>query len=125
MLSVTGSVSTLVGSGPLIKKTYFPRELLPAATVAATLVSHFIEMGLLLVILVGFGNWRALLFTPVTLLIIAITAMFALGMGLTFSALNVYFRDIEHFMGLLFLVWMYLTPIIYPIDVIPHSPRRS
>ncbi len=119
--SVTGSVSALVANGPLIKKTYFPRALLPAATVGATLVSHFIEMGLLLVVLVGFGNWRAALFTPVTLLIIVITAVFALGMGLALSALNVYFRDVEHFMGLMFLVWMYLTPIIYPINVIPHK----
>jgi ABC-2 type transport system permease protein len=118
--SVTGCVSSLVGNGPLIKKTYFPRQLLPAATVAATLVSHLIEMSLLLVVLVGFGNWRALVFTPVTLVIIAITAVFALGMGLAMSALNVYFRDVEHFTGLLFLVWLYMTPIIYPIDVIPH-----
>jgi lipopolysaccharide transport system permease protein len=121
MGSVTGSVTTLVGNGPLIKKSYFPRQLLPAATVASTLVSHLIEMSLLLAVLVGFGNWRALIFTPVTLVIIAITAVFALGMGLAMSALNVYFRDVEHFMGLLFLVWMYLTPIIYPITVIPHK----
>jgi ABC-2 type transport system permease protein len=119
--SVNGCVSTLVGNSSLIKKTYFPRQLLPAATVAATLVSHLIEMSLLVVVLVGFGNWRALVFTPVTLVIIFITAVFALGMGLAMSALNVYFRDIEHFLGLLFLVWMYLTPIIYPIDVIPHK----
>ena len=118
--SVTGSVSTLVASGPLIKKTYFPRGLLPAANVAAALFSHLIEMSLLLVILVAFGNWRALVFTPMTLLIIAVMTMFALGMALALSALNVYFRDVEHFLGLLFLVWMYLTPIIYPITVIPH-----
>jgi ABC-type polysaccharide/polyol phosphate export permease len=122
--SVTGSVNTLVGSGPLIKKTYFPRQLLPASNVAAALVSHFIEMGLLLIILVAFGNWRALVFTPVTLLIIAVMAMFSLGMALGLSALNVYFRDIEHFLGLLFLVWMYLTPIIYPITVIPHKYQQ-
>jgi ABC-type polysaccharide/polyol phosphate export permease len=118
--SVTGSVGSIVGNGALIKKSYFPRPLLPAATVAATLVSHLIEMSLLLVVLVGFGNWRALVFTPVTLVIIFITAVFGLGLGLAMSALNVYFRDVQHFMGLLFLVWMYMTPIIYPINVIPH-----
>jgi ABC-type polysaccharide/polyol phosphate export permease len=117
---VTGSVSGLVGSATLIKKTYFPRQLLPASTVAAALVSHLIEMTLLVVVLVAFGNWRALVFTPVTLLVIAVTVIFSLGMGLLFSALNVFFRDIQHFMGLLFLVWMYMTPIIYPITVIPH-----
>jgi lipopolysaccharide transport system permease protein len=44
-----------------------------------------------------------------------------LGFGLTLSALNVYFRDIEHFMSILFLVWLYLTPIIYPFTLVPHK----
>jgi homopolymeric O-antigen transport system permease protein len=46
-------------------------------------------------------------------------ALFALGMGLALSSLNVYFRDIEHFMGIFFLVWMFTTPILYPIYAIP------
>jgi ABC-type polysaccharide/polyol phosphate export permease len=118
--SVLGSIGSLVSNGPLIKKTYFPRELLPAATVAATLVSHLIEMGLLVVALVAFGDWRAAAFIPVTLALMVFTAIFSLGVGLLLSALNVYFRDIEHFMNILFLVWMYLTPIIYPIYDVPH-----
>ena len=60
--SVMGCIGSLVGNSNLIKKTYFPRELLPASNVAANIVSHAIEMGLLLVALVGFGNWRALVY---------------------------------------------------------------
>ena len=117
--SVNGCIGELVGAGPLIKKTYFPRQLLPAATVAANLVSHLIEMGLLVIFLVAFGNWRALLFMPLTLVLIAVMVAFGFGMGLMMSVLNVYFRDIQHFMGILFLVWLYLTPIIYPTTVVP------
>jgi ABC-2 type transport system permease protein len=113
--SVSGCIGSLTSNANLIKKTYFPRELLPAATVGANLVSHVIEMGLLVLALLGFGNWRSLEFLPITVLLILIMAVFALGFGLLLSALNVYFRDIEHLMSILFLVWLYMTPIIYPI----------
>jgi ABC-type polysaccharide/polyol phosphate export permease len=79
------------------------------------MVSHAIEMGLLVVALVAFGDYRALEFLPFTLLLMVIMAVFALGFGLLLSAINVYFRDIEHFMNIIFLVWLYMTPIIYPI----------
>jgi lipopolysaccharide transport system permease protein len=118
-ISVLGCIGSLTANESLIKKTYFPREVLPGATVGANLVSHLIEMGLLLVALVAFGNWRALLFLPIVLLLTLIMAVFALGFGLLLSALNVYFRDIQHFMGILFLMWIYLTPIIYPITYVP------
>jgi homopolymeric O-antigen transport system permease protein len=116
---VFGGIGSIIGNGSLIKKTYFPRQLLPAAAAGATLVSHLIEMGLLLVALLAFGNWRAAAFTPMVLLLTLITAVFGIGMGLLFSSLNVYFRDVEHFLAIVFLVWFYLTPIIYPIGIVP------
>lgn len=112
--SVTGSIGSLVANAGLIKKTYFPRQLLPAANTGSNLVSHLIEMGLLVAVLAGFGDWQAVAFIPILLVLIGVLAVFALGVGLLFSALNVYFRDVEHFMGILLLVWFYLTPIIYP-----------
>ena len=118
-ISVMSCIGSLVGNESLIKKTYFPREVLPGATVGANLVSHLIEMGLLLVTLVAFGNWRALLYLPVVLFLTLVMAIFGSGLGLLLSVFNVYFRDIQHFMGILFLVWVYLTPIIYPITIVP------
>jgi ABC-2 type transport system permease protein len=119
MSSVMGSMGSLIGNANLIKKTYFPRQLLPAAQIGANLVSHLIEMGLLTVALVAFGDYRVILFLPFVLLLTLVTAVFALGLGLLVSALNVYFRDIEHFMGIFFLVWLYMTPIVYPFGVVP------
>jgi lipopolysaccharide transport system permease protein len=115
---IMSSVGNLVGNGNLIKKTYFPRSLLPASAVAAALVAHLIEMGVLLTIVLCFGNYYALIFLPFTLLIMALTAVFALGLGLMFSVLNVYFRDIEHFLSIFFLIWLYGTPIVYPNTII-------
>jgi ABC-type polysaccharide/polyol phosphate export permease len=113
--SVMGSIGSLVANGSLIKKTYFQRRLLPASNVGANMVSHLIEMGLLTAVLLGFGDWEAVAFIPITLIFMCVMAMFAFGMGMLFSALNVYFRDIEHLMTIVLLVWVYLTPVIYPI----------
>lgn len=119
--AVFNSIGSLTANSALIKKTYFPRGLLPAAAVGAAVVSHLIEMGLLLVALLAFSDWRAIVFLPIAVLLSMIMTAFALGFGLAVSALNVFFRDIEHFMGILFLVWLYMTPIVYPIyDVPPH-----
>jgi ABC-type polysaccharide/polyol phosphate export permease len=120
-LGVMSCIASLVSNSALIKKTYFPRELLPGAAVGAGLVSHMIEMGLLLVALMAFGNWRAAAFLPFVVLLTLLMAIFALGFGLALSALNIYFRDVQHFVGILFLVWLYMTPIIYPLSVVPQQ----
>lgn len=122
-VSVQGGIVSLIGNSNLIKKTYFPREFLPAATVASTFVSHCIEMGLLLVALLAFGNFHALPFIPLVFVLMLFVALFALGLGLMLSVLNVYFRDVEYLITIVFLVWMYLTPIIYPFSLVPHRYR--
>ncbi|MGH7749905.1 MAG: ABC transporter permease, partial [Candidatus Dormibacteria bacterium] len=109
--SVMSSIGSLTSNANLIQKTYVPRELLPAAAVGANLVSHLIEMTLLVGILQIWGDYWALIYLPLTLLLILTTALFGLGLGLLLSVLNVYFRDIQHFMGIFFLMWFYATPI--------------
>jgi ABC-2 type transport system permease protein len=116
-ISIMGSIGSVVGNAALIQKTYFDRKLLPASNVAANLVSHGIEMAVLTVVLVGFGDWEAAAFIPATIVLMLVMAVFALGLGLLFSSLNVYFRDVEHFMSIVLLVWIYLTPIIYPLTL--------
>lgn len=112
--SIMESMPAVLGNQNLIQKTWFPRELIPAATVASKLISHLIEMGLLLVVIVAVGNWRALEFTPGIVLTMAVITIFALGMALLFSVANVFWRDIQHFSNILFFVWMFLTPVVYP-----------
>jgi ABC-type polysaccharide/polyol phosphate export permease len=122
-ISVNNSIGSLISNSALIKKTYFPRELLPASAVGAGLVTHVIEMGLLIVALLIFGDWRAIVFLPLALVVSMFVALAALGFGLALSALNVYFRDIEHFMSIFFLVWLYMTPIVYPLYDVPLRIR--
>ena len=116
---VMGSIGTLIGNANLVKKTYFPRELLIASLVASAVVSFLIELALLAVALLVFGS-VVLPFLPVVLLLVALLTLFATGLGLAFSVLNVYFRDVQHLVNILFQVWFYLTPIVYPIDLVPQ-----
>jgi lipopolysaccharide transport system permease protein len=116
--SIMESMGAMLGNQNLIQKTYFPRELIPGATVASKVVSHLIEMSLLLVAVVCFGNWRAPFFLPGILITMAIVMIFALGLSLLFSMGNVFYRDIQHFSNILFFIWMFLTPVAYPYYIV-------
>ncbi|MDQ3680162.1 MAG: ABC transporter permease [Actinomycetota bacterium] len=115
--ATNGSIDTLLINANLIKKTYFPRELLVASQVTAWFVSLLIEMLLLCVAFMVSGN-LVLAYVPITLLILVALAAFVTGMGLAFSVVNVYFRDVRHLVGIAFQLWFYLSPILYPVSLV-------
>ena len=119
---VGGSIGNLLANANLVKKTFFPRDLLVASLVASCLVSFLIEMGLLCVAFLIFGN-MVLPYLPVTILLIVVLTLFVTGLGLAFSVLNVYFRDVQHLVNILFQVWFYLNPIVYPITLVPEKTK--
>ncbi|HET7489806.1 MAG TPA: ABC transporter permease [Acidimicrobiales bacterium] len=115
---VGGGIGALVANANLVKKTYFPRDVLIGSFVVSCLVSLLIELGLLCAVLAIFGN-NMLPFLPVTLGLVAVLTLFVTGLALFFSALNVYFRDVQHLVSIMFQVWFYLTPIVYPLTYVP------
>jgi ABC-type polysaccharide/polyol phosphate export permease len=117
---MSGGMGTLIGNGNLIKKVYFPREVLVAANVTSWLASFGIEMGVLAAVLLIVGNMVLPWIVP-TLVLMALLTIFVLGMGLTLSVLNVYFRDVQHFMAIFLQLWFYATPVVYPITVVPRT----
>ncbi|QGG95844.1 ABC transporter permease [Actinomarinicola tropica] len=116
---LTGAVSSLTANEGLIKKVYFPRSVLTTATVLSWLASHLIEVGVLLVALLLFGNMVLPWAVPL-LLVTLLLSGFILGLGLLLAPANVYFRDIEHFTGIFLNLWFWLTPIIYPASLLEH-----
>jgi lipopolysaccharide transport system permease protein len=112
-----GGMGTLIGNGNLVKKVYFPREILVAASTASWVVSFLIELSVLAVALVFFGN-IVILWLPVILLLVALETVFVLGLALVLSAAAVYFRDLQHLLGLVLQVWFYTAPIVYPMSLI-------
>ena len=117
---LNGSMGALVGNANLIKKVYFPREALVVSNVASWAYSLLIEFAVAAVVYLAFGN-MVLPWLPVVLVLIAIQSLFVLGLGLLLSVLNVYFRDVQHLINILLLVWFYATPIVYPPSYVEQA----
>jgi ABC-2 type transport system permease protein len=87
-------------------------------------VSLLIELAVLGIALLAFGNvW--LQYLPLLLVVIALQTVFATGIGLLLAALNVYFRDVQHFVGIFLQLWFYATPVIYPITLLGNIAERD
>lgn len=115
--ALNGGMNALIGNGNLVKKVYFPREILVASIVAAWVVSFLIELGVLAVALAFFGN-VVVLWIPMILVLVAIEVVFVLGLGLMLSTAAVYFRDLQHLLGLVLQVWFYSAPIVYAMSYV-------
>jgi len=118
--TMNGSMMALLGNAGLIKKVYFPRQILVLATVLALDWSFVIEVGLLLVFLLILGN-MVLPWIPAVLVAMVLLTIFVTGVGLILSVLNVYFRDLQYLVGIGLQLWFYATPIIYPISKVQDS----
>jgi ABC-2 type transport system permease protein len=118
--SINGSMIALLGNAGLIKKVFFKREVLVASTVLALDVSFAIEMAVLAIFLLVLGNMVLPWLIGAVVLGILLT-VFATGMGLVASVLNVYFRDVQYLVGIGLQVWFYATPIVYPITTVPET----
>lgn len=122
--SVSGGAVAVVSQHDLVKKIYFPREVLPISFVTSCfvnmLLSFVVVFGVIAVSGIGF-NLKALAFLPIVMLV---EYMLALGITMITSACNVYFRDLEHIIGVLMMAWIYLTPVMYDISYIPENLRQ-
>jgi len=114
---ISGSMGALIGNSNLIKKVFFPREVLVASNVASWVVSFLLELGVLAVALLVTGHFVLPWLLP-TLVIVVVQTVFVVGLGLLLSVLNVYFRDVQHLIGIVLQIWFYATPIVYPIGVV-------
>ena len=116
----TGAISVL-GSSDMVKKIYFPREVLPIAYVTSCFVNMLFSFIIifLVVLFAGVGfNFLALLFLP---LVMIIEYIMALGIAFLSSSVTVFFRDLEHILGIVSMAWLYMTPIMYSIDIVPKE----
>lgn len=121
----TGGVIQGLGSiryqGDLVKKVYFPRQILPIVSLTVNFVNMLISFLIIYSILLVSG-WGINLKLQVWLLpVMVIEYFFALGLALMLSAVEVYFRDIEHIVTVLMMIWMYVTPMFYSIEIIPEK----
>lgn len=118
--SVISGTNAVIGNGPLVKKVYFPRELLPIASVFANLVNFLIAFGVLIIFLYASGIELTVyaLWAPALL---ATQIIFTLGLVMLLSALHVFYRDIAMILDVGMLAWFFLTPVVYPLEQLARS----
>lgn len=119
--SLNTSTGSVVGSAYLLRKVYFPRAILPLSTVLSSLVTFGFEFAVLMVatlFTVGLPSVHVL-WVPV---IVLIAAILAFGLALLVSAITVFLRDVEHFIGIFMQLWFWGTPIIYSMDYVAKRP---
>ena len=120
--SLTGSTNSVVGNAHLIKKVYFPREVLPLSEVLSNLVNFLLA----LIVLFGMILVFQVKLTPAVLLlpvIILAQVLFTLGLSFFLATANVFYRDTEHILQVLMQAWFFLTPVFYPITILPESSQ--
>lgn len=116
-----GSMS-LIAHERVITKTYFPRILLPASAVLASLIDFGIAFLVLIGFIIFYGVYPGLaIFTLPLFLLLLVLAAF--GVSLWLAAFNVMYRDVRYMLPFLTQIWMFATPIIYPVSVVPDSWR--
>ena len=119
--SVSASTTSIVGSGYLLHKVYFPRAILPLSTVLSALITFGFEFAVLLIatlVVVGSPSLH-MLWVPV---ILAITVALCLGMAFLLGTVTVFLRDVAHFVGVALQLWFWATPIIYSLRFVADRP---
>jgi homopolymeric O-antigen transport system permease protein len=118
--SIVASMNSLKGNAQLLQKLPVPKAVFPLATVISGVVNLLLALVPLAVVLLVTGHrlTPSLLFLPVAILI---AALFTLGAGLLLSPLAVFFSDVVELVGVLLMLLMYLTPVFYPLKIVPEK----
>jgi lipopolysaccharide transport system permease protein len=116
------AANSVVGSANLVRKIYFPKLLVPAASVIGGVVDLMLTLGVLGALMAWYGvmpTWR-LVALPAMLALALVTA---LGVGLCLAVVNVHFRDVQYTIPFLILFWFFATPVAYPMSLAPEGWR--
>ena len=120
--AITSCSNSLVGAAGMINKVYFPRLIIPIASIGVSAVDFFIATGVFLLLMLVYSvpfNWQ-ILWVPGFLLGLFVTA---LGLGLWLAAITVLYRDFRYIVPFMLQLWMFVTPVIYPLSFIPDEWR--
>ena len=119
--SITGGSASVVAQKDLVKKIYFPRQVIPISYVTSCFVNMLLCFIVIFAVVLVSGihlSIAGILCLPVVMLV---EYLLALGMALLCSAVTVYFKDLEHILGIVSMAWMYLTPIMYDKAIVPEK----
>lgn len=119
--SLSGATSSVVANAGIVKKVYFPREILPLAAVGAAIVHYLLQAIVLIGMLIVFKHnidWAHVWMLPLSLLTLIV---FVSALGILLAAINVYARDMQHLLELILLAWFWTTPVVYAMRRLPNE----
>ena len=117
-------VDSIVDNAGLVQKVYFPRIVLPLSLMGASFFTWLFEIGVLLVALIIVSGFAVVPYIPVVLAFMVLLALFAGGLAMVLSIVNVYFRDMSYLVTLVLQFWFYLTPILYPVTLVQSQSDK-
>jgi len=120
--SLQMATTSVLDNAAIVRKVYFPLQLLPLSAVLAISVNFGINLGLLLVLTLIFHAHLALSMLMLPLLVL-LQIVFTFGLGSVLAAVQVYFRDVQYFLSILITAWFFLTPIVYSLELVPARLR--
>lgn len=120
--SLNSSVNSLVANSSLITKIYFPREILVYGTILAKIVDFLFSCIVLIIFFIIFKIHLTVMILWVPLIFL-IQFILTAGISLIVAAFNLFYRDIQYLLTLIILIWFYLTPIMYPVEMFPARYR--
>ena len=120
--SVTMAASSVVGSSGMVRKVYFPRLLIPMSSLSVGFLDFVLASGVLLLLMGWYDIGWTLNLLAVPMLVLAVIFT-ALGVGTLLAALTVSYRDFTHLVGFIIQFWMYATPVIFPVSLVPENWR--
>ena len=120
--SFMSGTSSLVSNSTLVQQIYFPREIFPVSSVIASFIDFWIASSVFIILLILY-KVHITFYALFAVLLLILQIILALGVSFLGSALNVFYRDIGHALTFIIQIWMYATPIIYPVSVVPEKLR--
>jgi len=119
--SLGSATTSVVDNAGLVRKVAFPREILPLASVGAALVHFFLQAVVLVLALIVFRYDVAWSYVPLLPVALFALLFFVAALGILLGSINVYLRDTAHFVELALIAWFFMTPIVYPYDIVAQK----
>ncbi|MBI2709212.1 MAG: ABC transporter permease [Actinobacteria bacterium] len=125
--AVSAGTTSIVGNSQLVSKVWFPREILPLASIGAAIFHFLLQLTVLAAALILFRRAPSLHYLPALVPALVVLLLFASALAIALAAVNVYLRDTQHLLELVLLAWFWMTPVAYPYQLVADrlGPARE
>ena len=117
--SLSEVTNSFLANASILKQGIFPREIIPISSVLGNFLNFILGLSVIMPLFILF-NYKVIFFIPLLALLLLFFAIFVCGLGLIFSSMNMFYKDVSCFLSLGLTVWFWITPVFYSRDMIPY-----